>query len=148
MQARDIMTETVVTAKPEQTVEEVAKIFIEEKISGIPVVDKDNKVIGIISEGDLVFQQKKVTPPVIIRLFDGILELGQQKFYQEMKKIAAYKVEDLMTGEVIAVEQDTDINDVATLMVNHNINRVPVLAEDKKLLGIITRHDIIKNIYK
>jgi len=63
MQAKDIMTSDVITVKLNSTVEEVAKIFIEKKISGVPVVDEEQRIVGIISEGDLVFQQKKVNPP-------------------------------------------------------------------------------------
>jgi CBS domain-containing protein len=88
-----------------------------------------------------------VTTPAFIALFDGVLQLGKQRFYDEIKKIAAYKVEDLMTKEVISVQPDTDISDIATLMIEKNINRVPVVDKGNKLVGIITRHDIIKHIY-
>ncbi|MFZ5945471.1 MAG: CBS domain-containing protein [Bacillota bacterium] len=147
MQAKEIMTKDVITIKAGQTVDQAARLLSENRISGLPVVDQENRVIGIISEGDLVFQQKKITPPVVIAFLDGILQLGQQEFYNELKKIAAYKVEDIMTSTVTFVAPETGIDDIATLMINNEINRVPVLDENKKLLGIITRHDIIKNVY-
>jgi CBS domain-containing protein len=147
MQAKDIMTREIITVISTTTVEETAKILSDNKISGLPVVNDSHEVIGIITEGDLVFQQKKVTTPAFIALFDGVLQLGKQRFYDEIKKIAAYKVEDLMTKEVISVQPDTDISDIATLMIEKNINRVPVVDKENKLVGIITRHDIIKHIY-
>jgi len=120
---------------------------VETGISGLPVVDENRKVIGIITEGDLVYQQKKLTPPVYLNFLDILVPLGREEFLEDLKKIAAFKVEDLMTKEVIMVGRKNNITEIATLMVENKINRVPVVDQDQRLLGIITRHDIIKHMY-
>lgn len=147
MLAKDIMTKDVITIKPDTSVEKAAKLLIDQKISGMPVVDAEQRVIGIISEGDFIFQQKRVNPPAFLNLFDGILQIGRQRFFDELKKMAANTVEDLMTKEVSTVNPETEIAEIATLMIDKNINRLPVVDEKGKILGIITRHDIIKNMY-
>jgi len=140
------MTKDVLTVNINSNVEEVAQLLINHKISGVPVVN-NGKLVGIISEGDLVFQQKELRAPAFITLFDGILQIGRQKFYDEIKKFSAYKVEDLMTKEVISVKLETEVNQIATIMINKNINRLPVIDNDDKVLGIISRHDIIKHMF-
>jgi len=146
MIAKDIMTKDVFTVDIDSNVDEVAHLLINHKISGVPVVDK-GKLVGIISEGDLVFQQKELRAPAFITLFDGILQVGRQQFYDEIKKFSAYKVEDLMTKDVITVKAEAELNQIATIMINKNINRLPVVDNDNKILGIISRHDIIKHMY-
>lgn len=148
MKAKDILTKNVQVLNKDDTVEKVARILIKNKISGLPVVDEERKVIGMVSEGDLVFQQKKIISPTFISFLDGVIQLGHQKYINELKKIAAYKVEDIMTKNVYSVHLDTSINDISSLMVDKKINRVPVVDDEKKLKGIITRSDIIKNLYK
>lgn len=147
MNAEDIMIRGVLTVSPEDRVEEVAKALVERGVSGLPVVDKDRKVVGIITEGDLVYQQKKLNTPVYLNFLDIIVPVGQNEFVKELKKMSAFKVEDLMTKDVITVNRKSKITEIATLMVENEINRVPVVDEDHKLLGIVTRHDIIKHIY-
>jgi len=147
MIANELMNNEVITVTPDNTVEEVAQILKNKKISGLPVIDSQEKLVGIISESDLVFQQKRINSPVFFALFDGIFQLGQQQFYEEIKKIAAFRVEDLMSKDVISVQPDTDVVEIATIMIENDINRVPVVDNSNKLVGIITRHDIIKNMY-
>jgi CBS domain-containing protein len=71
MLVKDIMSKDVVTVYETNTIEEVARIFIDKKISGVPVVDSQKKLVGIISEGDLVFPKKKLNPPVFLSFLDG-----------------------------------------------------------------------------
>ena len=148
MLAKDIMTKDVVTVYETNTIEEVARIFIEKKISGVPVVDAEHKIVGIISEGDLVFQQKKLNPPVFLSFFDGVIQVGKTAFFEEIKKISAFLVKDLMTKEDLIVARDTmDVADVASLLIENGINRIPIVDQDNKVVGIVTRYDIIKANY-
>ena len=93
MLAKDIMTKDVITVTGDETLQNVAKIFVEKNISGLPVVDEHNRVIGVISEGDLVYQQKPLAQPMFINLFDGILQIDRKEFEEEINKIAAYQVD-------------------------------------------------------
>lgn len=148
MKAKAIMTEKVISVNENATINEVVEILLKNKISGIPVVDKNQTVIGIISERDIIFQEKNLTPPLFLNIFDGIIQLGQTKFKEEFLKMSAYKVKDLMTKKVYTVTGETEHTEIADLMVKKNINRVPVVDQNNKLIGIITRADIIKAIYE
>ena len=147
MNAEDIMIRDVLTISPEDGIEKVAKILVETGISGLQVVNEDGKVVGIITEGDLVYQQKKLNIPAYLNFLDILVPLGREEFLEDLKKMTAFKVEDLMTKDVIMVGKKTNITEIATLMVENKINRVPVVDQEQRLLGIITRHDIIKHIY-
>ncbi len=148
MLAKEIMSKDVVTVYETNTIEEVARIFIDKKISGVPVVDSQKKIVGIISEGDLVFQQKKLNPPVFLSFFDGVIQVGKSAFFDEIKKISAFLVKDLMTKEdLIIAHEDADLSDVASLLIENKINRIPIVDDENKVVGIVTRYDIIKANY-
>lgn len=149
MLVKDIMSKDVVTVYETNTIEEVARIFIDKKISGVPVVDSQKKLVGIISEGDLVFQQKKLNPPVFLSFFDGVIQVGKSAFFDEIKKISAFLVKDLMTKEdLIVAREDADLSDVASLLIENKVNRIPIVNEENKVVGIVTRYDIIKANYE
>ncbi|KUG05104.1 cbs domain protein sometimes clustered with yjee [hydrocarbon metagenome] len=144
MRARDIMTHDVLVAKPNDSVEEVARILLENKISGIPVVDADRKVLGIISEKDLIIKAGELKVPFYITLFDSIIFLeNTMRFNNDLKKYTALKVKDAMTTKVVAVDEDEPVSNIVKLMQAKKVNRVPVLRHEK-LVGIITRNDILK----
>jgi CBS domain-containing protein len=144
--ARDIMTRQVVTVSPNMTVPEVAKVLLDHRISGVPVVSKDNEVIGIVTEGDLITKEISLKTPPVLSLLGGFIYLeNPNRFEEELRKVTAVQVEDLMTREVISVQEDTPVGEIATLMVKKKINRVPVLRH-KKLVGIITRADIVRSL--
>lgn len=144
MLAKDIMTKEVIKVKQDTTIEEVIKLVLEHNISGLPVVDEDNKVIGIITEGDLIYRSKKLHIPTFFTLLDSYIFLeNPKKLEEQLKKMTGYKVKDVMTENVITVDQEESIEEITTIMTNKNINRVPVLMEGR-LVGIVSRRDIIK----
>ncbi len=149
MLVKDIMSKDVVTVYETNTIEEVARIFIDKKISGVPVVDSQRKIVGIISEGDLVFQQKKLNPPVFLSFFDGVIQVGKSAFFNEIKKISAFLVKDLMTKEDLIIAKETaDVSEVASLLIENKVNRIPIVDDENKVVGIVTRYDIIKANYE
>ncbi len=144
MRARDIMTREVLVAKPDDSVEKVARILLENKISGIPVIDAERKVLGIISEKDLIIKAGELKIPFYITLFDSIIFLeNTMRFNNDLKKYTASRVKDAMTTKVIAVDEDELVSNIVKLMQDKKVNRVPVLRHGK-LVGIITRNDILK----
>jgi CBS domain-containing protein len=146
--ARDIMTAPVITVEPDLSVKDLAALFREQRIGGVPVV-KDGKLVGIVTEGDLMALDADVQYPHYFELFDSIIYLGsQKKFKEQLEKAAAANVEQLMTDrdKVRTVGPDDPARKAATLMSKHHIDRVPVVDEDDTLLGLITRHDIMKLI--
>lgn len=117
MIARDIMTRTVYTIRPEATAQEVAQLLAEHRISGVPVVDERDNIIGIVTEADII---SKVTR-------EGLT------------------VADLMSREVIAVDEEMSASDIACLLTERRIKRVPVVREGK-LTGIVSRGDIVRAV--
>lgn len=148
MLASEIMTTDVISVNPNTTVEELAKILIENKISGVPVVNEYNGVMGVVSEADLIVRDSKLHIPSYLNILGSIIYLENPKILEdEVRKAAAVKVKDLMSEEAIAVEEETSVEDIATIMVENKINRVPVV-KNGKLIGIISRGDIVRSLVK
>lgn len=147
--ARDIMISDVKVAKKDETIEIIAKKLLDDKIGGLPVVDENNKVIGIISETDILKKQKSIETPQFINFLEGIIFIDNLKDLEsDLKKVAAYKVEDLMSKEIVTVNLDDTFDTVANVMIKNSVNRVPVVDDEGVLHGIIARYDIIKSLYK
>lgn len=142
--ASDIMTTEVVTVKKDTSLKELARILYERNISGVPVVDDNGALIGIICESDLIRQNKKLHIPTVIALFDWVLYLERPKAMEkEIRRINAAKVEDLYTKDVITVDEKTPIEEIATLMTNKKIYSIPVM-DGNRLVGIIGKGDFLK----
>lgn len=148
MLAREIMSRDVITVSPEEKVDKAARILVENKISGLPVVDANNHVVGIITEKDLIIRASELKVPFYITLFDGIIFLENPiRFNNDVKKYIATQVKDAMTRKVFVVEEDTPVSEIVEILQKRAINRVPVVRNDK-LVGIITRNDILKSLVK
>jgi CBS domain-containing protein len=148
MIAKNVMTRDVIAVKPEDSIEKAARLLIENKISGIPVVDDDNCVLGIITERDLIIKAADLKVPFYITLFDSIIFLENPiRFNKELKKYSASLVKDAMTYNVVVIEEEKPVSEVVEIMKRKNINRVPVV-KNNKLVGIVTRNDILKSLVK
>lgn len=148
MLAREIMSRDVITVSPEEKVDKAARILVENKISGLPVVDANNHVVGIITEKDLIVRASELKVPFYVTLFDSIIFLENPiRFNNDVKKYIATQVKDAMTPKVFVVEEDTPVSEIVEIMQKRAINRVPVVRNDK-LVGIITRNDILKSLVK
>ena len=146
--ARDIMTTPVITVTPDTSVKDLAALFRDKRIGGVPVV-ADGKLVGIVTEGDLMALDADVQYPHYFELFDSIIYLGsQKKFKEQLEKAAAANVEQLMTDrdKVKTVGPDQPARAAATLMSRHHFDRVPVVDEGDAVVGLVTRHDIMKLI--
>lgn len=144
LKAKDIMTEDVITVNPSMTIEEFARILMKNQISGAPVVDEDGSLIGIITENDLITQNKRLHIPTILRLFDAFIPLGTSRLEKEIKKITATTVGEICTKKVITVDPETPLEEIATIMTEKKIHLIPVIQEGK-IIGIIGKKDIIKS---
>jgi CBS domain-containing protein len=143
MKASEIMTTDVVTVSKEDNVKEVAKVLTKEGISGVPVVE-DGELVGIVSEGDLVAHDKKLHFPNYVYFLDSVFYLESfDKFEEDLKKVAAVKIKDIMTENVVTISPETTVEDMATVITDEHINRLPVM-EDGEMVGIVSRADIVK----
>lgn len=148
MKAKDIMTTEVITVSPEQKVEEVARILADNNISGVPVVDGEGRLVGVVTENDLMVRARNLRIPFYVTLFDSIIFLeNPRRFNEHLKKFTASRVEEIMTRQVLTVDEETPISEIAAVMTDKSINRVPVL-RDGKLVGIVTRNDIVGALVK
>jgi len=147
--AKDIMTENVITIKHDASIKELSELLLEKKISGVPVIDEEGKLIGIASEGDVIVQDTELHSPRYFKILDAIIYLESlNKFKERLMKHLAVKVSEIMTKKVITASAQTRVDEIAEIMVNEKINRVPVVSEDGRPIGIITRADILKSIVK
>lgn len=140
------MTAEVITVTRETSVRELAKILTDKNISGAPVVDESGALIGVVTESDLIDQNKKIHIPTVVSILDSFIYLeSPDRMEQEMKKIAGSKVADIYTSEVKTVGPSATIDDMATIMSDENIHTLPVVDGDT-LVGVIGKKDIIKTI--
>ena len=148
MKAREIMETNVITIKRETTIEEIAHVLTDNNISGVPVVDDNNKVIGMVTEKDLLYKDIEPRFPAVVELLGGLIFVkGVRHYNEELRKLVATKAEDIMTKGVISINGDAEVEKIAEIMVEKDINRIPVV-EDGKIIGIISRADIVKYIAK
>jgi len=147
MLAKDIMTKEVITVLEDATIQAVGKLFVEKNISGVPVVDEEGKLKGILSEGDLVYQQKPINPPLFINLFDSVIQLDRKEFWEDVNKIAARTAGELMTKTVITADENATVEELAKLMINKKVNRIPIVNAANQVIGLVSRHDNVKGMY-
>ena len=145
MKAKDIMTKNVITVKPDDTVEKVVKLLMDYNITGLPVVDQANHVLGIITEGDLIYRSNELKMPRYLAILDSYIFFeNPNNLEKQIKKMIGYVVKDVMTEKVIAADVDDTIEELSKLMTNNKVNRLPIL-ENGVLVGIVSRRDIIKS---
>lgn len=144
--AQDIMTRDVITVKENATVRELAALLLTSNISGAPVIDETGKVIGVVTESDLIFQNKKVHLPTAFAILDAFVFLERpEKMEQELKKMAGSRVGDICSRKLISVTPETELEELATLMAEKKIHTLPVMAAGN-LVGVIGKSDIIRTI--
>src|SRR5215218_1362706 len=130
------------TLGPEQTVEDAIKLFAESGISGVPVV-VEGRLAGIVTEGDLIFQDAEIKAPGFLDILGGMIPLGNwEEYRQEALKSAGVTVGEVMTEDVITVSPETTLSEAATLMAERRFKILPV-AEDGRIRGVVTRMDIL-----
>jgi CBS domain-containing protein len=141
MKARDIMVAPVITASPNASIKSVAETFIRHSISAVPVVDDKGKVVGIISEGDLLHRAEagmEVQRPWWLRAF-----MSPDALANEYVKAHARKASDAMNREVITASPETPLHEIASLLEKHAVKRVPIV-ENGQLVGIVSRANLVQ----
>jgi CBS domain-containing protein len=146
LKVREIMQTNVITAKPDTTVGELADILAQNKISGVPVVDEQGRVLGMVSEADIILQDADLHFPYYIQFLEMVIYLQSvHKFEERVRKSIGSKVTEIMSDEVVSVSPEATVRETATLMADRDINRLPVI-ENERLVGIVTRGDIVRAI--
>jgi CBS domain-containing protein len=144
-QVKDFMTANPVTITPMDSVETVLNCLEEQHISGLPVVDEAGKIVGIVSEADLLFKERPIRLPLYLVFLGSVIYLEPlDHFVQQLKKSLGILVQDVMTPHPMTIKADAPISQAADLMLDKRINRLPVVNETGKLIGIITRNDLLR----
>lgn len=142
--AADIMTRTVHSVRAETSIEDLARIFIETGVSTLPVVDAAGRVEGIVTETDLVEQNKPLHIPTVIAVFDWVLYLESEKDFQsELQKMTARKVGEICRRDVVTCAPETTLPEIARLMSEKKVHLLPVV-ENQRLVGVVARLDMIR----
>ena len=141
MRAIDVMTSHVVTATPQMTVQDVAKLMINNRISGIPIVDGDRQLVGIVTEGDLLRRAETGTERQRSRWSEWFS--SNSRLVAEYIKSHSGRLADGMTRDVVGVSELATLGEIADLMETRRVKRVPVL-HDRKLVGIVSRADLLR----
>jgi CBS domain-containing protein len=146
LNASDIMTTDVITVKKDTSLKDLAAILYKNHINGVPVVDDDGLLLGIICESDLIRKDKKLHIPTVVAIFDAVVYLESPKSIEkEFKRISATTVEDLYSKKAFTVDEKTPIDEIATIMTQKKIYTIPVMDGDL-LVGVIGKADLLRTI--
>lgn len=140
MKAKDIMTTEVITVGPDDTIEHAMRLMLQKRISGLPVVDKSGRLVGMVTEGDFLRRSEIGTErkrPRWLQFFVGPGKLATEYVHESGRKI-----EEVMTTDVISVNEDTPLQEIVQIMERRRIKRVPVL-RGQSLAGIVTRANLL-----
>lgn len=149
MRIEEVMNKYPVTIDKQAPISDVAELLVKYNLTAVSVVDENNKLIGIITEGDLLY--KKVRPHVphyVNVLGASIYYNGIGEYNSQFKKLLASSVEDLMTKEVITAKPETEVEEVVAVMLDKHLKSMPVVDKEGVLIGSLGRRDIIKLIAK
>jgi CBS domain-containing protein len=142
-----VMTTVVVTLRPDQSLAEAADVLAEHSIGAAPVVGDDGRIVGLLRDEDLLVTEARLHLPTTIQILPGVeftLPNQIRRYDEELKKAASSKVEDVMEKSFKQVGPNATLEDVATMMHEHDVTHLPVVSEDGKVLGIVARGDIVR----
>jgi len=146
LKAKDIMAREIIVISPEAKTLDAARILLEKRINGLPVVDANGRLVGIICQSDLVAQQKRLSLPSFFNLLDGLIPLASAKHWeQEIQRISANTVAQAMTADPVTVSPNTSLDEIASLMVDRKLHTLPVV-ENEKLVGVVGKEDILRTL--
>jgi CBS domain-containing protein len=143
MRAHQIMTKNLITVGPDSSIADAAKLMLEHHISGLPVLDKSGKLIGIVSEGDFLRRSEIGTQRRRPRWLQFLMGPGREA--REFVQQSGRKVEDIMAREPVTVTEDTQLEELVALMEKHDIKRLPVMRNDQ-LVGMVTRANLLQAV--
>jgi CBS domain-containing protein len=141
----DVMTANPVMVQEDAPLNEAIRLMAEHRVSGLPVVDAEGQLVGVISESDLMWQETGVTPPAYIMLLDSVIYLENPKRYErELHKALGQSVKDVMTKEAVKAAVDLPLRKAAQLMHERHVRRLPVVNAEGEVVGILTQGDIVR----
>jgi CBS domain-containing protein len=143
MNVADIMTREVVSVRADMRVGQIARVFREHQLSGLPVIDEAGELVGIITELDMVKRHARPQMPAFLPLLGAYIPLGTKEYKESLRRITGVTAEDIMTTPVNTISPDASVEDAATVMVSNRSNPLPVVDDNGRMVGIISRTDIL-----
>jgi CBS domain-containing protein len=141
----DIMTREPIVVTSETSLDEAIQVMAERRFSGLPVVDAAGKLMGIISQGDLMWRESGVTPPPYIMVLDSVIYLeNPAKYQRDLHKALGQTVGEVMTKNPQTIRPEKSLREAAELMHEKGVHRLPVIDSGGKPIGILTRGDIVR----
>jgi CBS domain-containing protein len=141
----EVMTVNPLTTTPKTPITDVVKLLSEKRISGLPVLDEQGVLVGIISETDLLWQERGATPPNFLFILDAVIPLEiPGRFVEELHKVMGSTVAEVMTKNPVTIRPEQTVQEAARLMMQKEVHRLPVVDKDDALVGIVTRGDIVR----
>jgi CBS domain-containing protein len=145
MKVKEIMTKEVKSLLPQMTVKEAVELFFNMDIGGLPVISKENKLVGIVTEKDIL---KNILPTYLGSVGKFVYDENPKGIKNKVADLARLKVHDIMLKDVITVNDDTTICEVAHIMLTQKLRRIPVLDKEGNVVGIAARQDILRALMK
>ncbi|MFH1001650.1 MAG: CBS domain-containing protein [bacterium] len=146
MKVKDVMIKKVKSVLPDLLVSEAFDILSDNKISGLPVINKENKLVGMFTEKEIL---QNILPGYLKKVGNFVYQDNPKAIANKVKELLqGKKVSEIMRGEIITVSSEVPLSEVARTMITERIRRIPVVDEQGKVIGIISREDVVKSFIK
>lgn len=144
--AAEIMNGDVPALAPDATIADVLRTMVQYDTAGVAVVEND-EIIGIITESDIVARQADVDAPVFVPFLDAIFAVdGGRQYHEEIRRALATSARELMSTPVTSIRGEATLEEIATIMVDRDVHPMPVVGEDDRYIGIVSRRDLVRVI--
>lgn len=148
VQVKDVMSTDVITVSIGDSVEHCARLMLEHKVGSLPVFDAEGRLAGIVTEGDLIRRAARFREPGFLPLLGGLIFLDDpQDFLAELRRAMALHAGRLMTRKVYTVKPEDSLEKASTMMLRRHVKRLPVVDDEGRLAGIISRRDLVEALY-
>lgn len=147
---KDVMTREAISVQPDTPLQEAAEVLAHHGFDGVPVVDEGNKLVGILTEYDLINKGSSIHLPTFQKIIQnlGVYSKDRSQFNKDFAVLAALKVKDVMNNDPLTLSEDATYKEaVSAFRDHHRVNPIPVIDQDRKVVGVVSRFDILKPLH-
>lgn len=146
LKAAKIMQKSFEKVSPGMSVRDLGRMFIQKNVTGAAVVDEGGSLLGVVTEDDLISQNKRFHLPTVLRIFDAFIPLdGFGAVEDEFRKMSAGTVDDICTREPLTITPETAVDEIATIMTEKRVHHLPVM-DGGVLVGMVDQHDVLRGV--
>jgi CBS domain-containing protein len=142
----EIMSAPAITLSPDATVEDAVGVLVENDIDGAPVVDEHGVLIGLVDDDDLIVSEARLHAPTTIEILGAYIPLPGElrRFNEEVRQALGRTVREIMDSHPPSIRETATVEDAATVLHDHGLSRLPVVDDDRVVVGVVTRGDLVK----